>query len=231
MEVPVVVDASGLAEVTTNLDYEVSLDTVDLAIRDLEFTVAGEVATSFWDRVSNAVIPSAWAHPGHYEGGDVTGELLGSFFLQFGGDTPQELGTATLIVGDYHSVNFFFERGKKGALEGHTALLRGIARREDAEVEFSIVLDSPVDRQLVGAPFEARVEEGTQIVAGFRLLVQDSLELDTLFDDVDFIALDEDADGVIDIAPDSTDTASIDAYNHILRRFQTHDHFDLRVQD
>lgn len=231
MKVPIVVDSSGLQTVTTNLEYDVSVDTAEVAIRDLEFSVAGEVHTSLWERMSSALIPSAWAHPGHYEGGDLTGELLGSFSLQFGGDEAQELGTATLLIGNYRSVNFFFERGEAGELKDHTAIMRGVARREDTNVEFRIVLDSPENRRLVGAPFEQRIEEGTEVVAGLRLLVQDPVEGDTLFDDVDFIALDDDADGELVLGPDSPDTASVDAYNLIHRKFQSHDHFDMRVQD
>lgn len=230
VRVPVVVGSSGLETVTTNLDYEVTLESADVAIRDLEFTMKGEVATSLLFRVSEALIRSAWAHPGHYEGGDVTGELLGSFLLHFEADTSQELGTATLLTGNYQAVNFYFDRGQSGLLDGHTALLRGLARRAGTEIQFSVVIDSPAGRQLVGAPFEVRVEEGAELVAALRLLVEDPVEGDTLFDDVDFIALDGDADGDLKFGPDSTDEASVNAHNQIQRRFQTHDHFDVRAE-
>lgn len=231
VEVSVVADSSGIQPVVTNLEYEVSLTAVDVAIRDIEFMVSGEVATSFWDRVSDAVVSKAWAHPGHYQGGDVTGELLGSFVLHFEPDRVQSLGTAILLEGDYHSVNFFFRREEGGILDGHSASLRGTAMRDDAEVQFEIVLDSPDERRLEGAPFEYRVEEGAELVVGLRLLVQDLLEGDTLFDDVDFLALDRDSDGHVDIRADSEEEASISAYNQIHRKLQSHDHFDLRVQN
>lgn len=226
-----VVDSSGLGRVVTNLDYEVSLEAADVAIRDIEFTVSGEVATSFWDRVSDAVVSKAWAHPGHYQGGDVTGELLGAFVLHFEPGAAQTLGTAVLLEGTYHSVNFVFRREAAGILNGHSARLHGTARRDDAEIEFEIVIDSPEDRSLVGAPFEYRVDEGSEIVLGLRLLVQDALEGDTLFDDVDFLVLDDDSDGRVDIAPGSADESSLSAYHQIQRRFQSHDHYEVRIQN
>ncbi len=231
VEVEVVADSSALEPTVTDLGYEISVASADVAVRDIEFTIAGEVHSSLWDRVSSALVPSAFAHPGHYEGGDVTGEMLGDFVLRFGPGGATPLGTATLLVGDYHSVNFYFRRDESAELEGHTAIVRGTASRDEQEIEFEVALDSPEDRRLVGAPFEHLVEEGSKMTVGLRLLLLDPLEEDTLFDAVDFLVLDEDADGRVYIAPDSGDEPSVDAYNQIHRRFQSHDHFDAVARD
>lgn len=228
--VPVVADSSGLEITTSNLGYEITLHAVDLAIRDLEFAIAGEAHSSLWKEISEVIVPTAWAHPGHHQGGDITGELLGSFELRFEPNKTESLGTARLLVGDYRSMNFFFGRGEGEVLDGHTGIMRGSARNEAGDVEFTVVVDSPEDRQLEGVPFEQRVKEGAELVVGLRLLLQDSVDGTTLFDDVDFVLLDGDFDGLVHIEPGADDADTATAYNQIRRRFQTHNHFDVRIQ-
>ena len=79
---------------------------------------------------------------------------------------------------------------------------------------------------------------------GLRFLVQDPFSSPTspktLFDDIDFKALDIDMDGRVDLGPDVVGSqgvpatgadASMDAYrtgyNLIRGRFMTHDHYDM----
>jgi hypothetical protein len=90
-----------------------------------------------------------------------------------------------------------------------------------------VVLDAPEGRRLTGAPFRHAVTESSREPLGLRLLTEDPLEGDSVFDGVDFGALDADADGHVAIGPNSTDEATTDAYHQIRRTFQTHDHFDV----
>ncbi len=232
---PVWVDPSGVTAVNTDLGYRVELTTARVMVSDLAFTIAGEAhSASILRQVSDLIVPRAYAHPGHFQGGDVTGELRGRFELDWL-DGSTTLGTATLLVGSYQSANFTFVRATEAdgvaaadPLMGHTALLSGTATKDAATVEFSVIIDSPEGRQLIGAPFDFELKEASTERLGVRLLTEDPQEGDTLFDGVDFAALDVDGDGQVSIDPASTEAPVVAAYNLLRRTFQTHDHFDVR---
>lgn len=235
VSLPVTVDSSGVQPITTDLGYEVRLTTARVMIEDLQFAIAGEAHTSLWRQLSELVLPTAYAHPGHFSGGDVTGELPGRFQLNWT-DSAAPLGTATLLVGDYQSANFTFIRGTEAdgltaddPLLGHTALLQGVATKGDSQVAFTVLIDSPEGRVLTGAPFQFDLDGDSDAQLGLRLLTQDPYEDDTLMDGVDFSALDTDGDGQLQIGPDAAETATQDAYNQLRRTFQTHDHFDVQA--
>jgi hypothetical protein len=247
VELEIVVDGSGLAEATTDLGWTITFTQAQLAIADVEFTTAGEVHAARGPELGawllGLVLPSAHAHPGHSQGGEIIGELPGEFVLDFVNGDGDSLGFATLIVGDYTAANFMFRRASADELAagellvGHTALLQGKADKQGQVVAFTLLLDSPLDRELVGAPFEATIEAGTQIQLGVRLLDTDPIEGDHLFDGIDFAALDA-ADGtpdgalaLVDPELDPAQSQALDdAYNHVRRDFQTHDLFDIRAR-
>ena len=236
VELPVVIDASGIVPVDTDLGYRVELSKARIAIEDLVFTIAGEAHTaSFWRQVSGFLVGTAHAHPGHYESGDITGELRGSFVLDWFGDAGAEIGLATLLPGAYKSANFTFSRGSTGDLEsddllvGHTAVFAGTATIGSDEVAFTIFVDSPEGRELVGAPCEVSIDESSQGQLRLRFVTIDPLEQDTVLDGIDFVALDADGDGQVQIAPDDADME--EAYNTFRRTFQTHDHFEVRYDE
>lgn len=231
VELQVLQDSEGLVAVTTDLGYTVELEQATVVVEDLRFALAGEAHASFWRSVSSLVVPEAHAHPGHYQGGEITGELPGHFVLRFAPGKSQELAKATLLVGQYQSANFTFahasadEAGRDEALAGRTAVLRGKATSELGETTFEVAINSPAGRELLGIPFEYEVKEGSKDQLVFRLLTQDPLEDDTLFDGVDFVALDADGDGAVEITATADNAAIVAAHNTIRRVFQTHDHF------
>ena len=231
VELPVVTDGAGLGVVTSDLGYEVELSSASLAADGLKFTIAGEAHVSLWQRLSDIVVPVARAHPGHFQGGEVTGELPGHFVLRFVPGEVHELGVATLLAGTYHAVNLGLSYASSDdvdagdPLAGHTAVLSGTATKDGAQVEFQVVIDSPEGRELVGIPFEEEIASSTQQTLALRFNPLDPLEMDTLFDGVDFAALDADADGRVELDPRAADEATAAAYNLIRRVFQTHDHF------
>lgn len=248
VEVEIVVDGSGLGVSATDLGWTIEFEQARLALANLEFTTAGEVhATRALDPggwLLGLVMASAHAHPGHYQGGEIIGELPGDHLLDFIGGEGASLGFATLIVGDYTAANFGFRRARADELPegdplvGHTALLSGTASKAGEVVGFSIFIDAPIDRELVGAPFEYTLDEQATLVLGVRLLDTDPYEGDHLLDGIDFAALDA-ADGAIDgaivlldpeLEPNQPD-ALTDAYNQIRRDFQTHDLFDIEPRD
>lgn len=237
VELRVVADAVELVPVTTDLGYAVDLSAASIAIDNLKFTVAGETHASLGRWLSELLLPPAHAHPGHFQGGEVTGELRGHFVLRFAPGEVQTLGTATLLVGTYKSVNLTLSRADAESVEegdpvaGHTAVLSGTAAREDANIAFDVVMDSPEGRELVGIPFEEEVTADTRNALALRFGPLDRLEMDTLFDGIDFALLDADGDGYVSIDPAATDEAIVDAYNTIRRAFQSHDHFVVRSGD
>ena len=237
VEMAVAADSSAVATVTNDLGYEIELTEARAAVENFAFTIAGEAHTaSLWQKVSDFLIPTAYAHPGHFQGGDVTGELRGRFVLNWLPQSSAELGTATLLAGVYKSANFAFVHASSDdgvasadALLGHTAVLRGRATRGTTSVEFVALIDSPDGRELIGAPFEFEVKEDSSERLGVRLATQDPLEGGTLFDGLDFAMLDSDGDGQIAIEETSGEMAIVDAYNQLRRTFQTHDHFDIKT--
>lgn len=236
VELPVVVSASGITPVTTDLGYEVEVTSARVVIHDIAFTVAGEIHTaSLWRTLSDAILPTAHAHPGHYQGGEVTGELRGNFVVNWTADDGRELGVATLIAATYNAANFTFGRGSaedlgdEDPLVGHTAVLSGAATRGGQTTTFTIIVDSPKDRELVGAPFEATLGADAAGTLNLRFNTVDVLEGDTVFDAIDFSALDADSDGVVVIEPGVAEVE--DAYNTFRRVFQTHDHYSIELQE
>ena len=233
VELPVVADASRLEPVTTDLGYEVELSEVRIMVKDFTFAIAGEAHTSsLLHRSYQWLVPDVWAHPGHYQGGDITGEFPGRFLLDWFED--DELGRASLLVGHYTSANFFFVRANESDVAseddlilGHTALLRGTAIRDEQQIAFLALLDSPDDRQLVGVPFDFDLKENSEVALHVQLETVDTLEGDTLFDGLDFQALDDNSDGKVEISPAGETEALLDAYNLLRRTLQTHDHFEV----
>lgn len=230
---PVVVDNRGMTPVQTDLGYDVTLSQARLVVDDLEFTIAGEAHTSIWQRLGDLMVPQAHAHPGHYQGGDVTGELRGHFILDLIAGNPAPLGVAELIVGTYQASNFTFGHATAAdglpegdPLIGHTAHLLGQAAKDGASHAFRIEIDAPVDRQLVGAPFQVAIDASSQLTLGFELMTIDPLEGDTLFDGIDFGALPV-SDGAVELTATSGDRAVVDAYDNLRRTFLTHDHFKI----
>lgn len=235
---PVVVDNRGMTPVSTDLGYDVSLSEARLVVDDFEFTIAGEAHTaSLWQQLADGlgelVVPSAHAHPGHYQGGDVTGELPGHFILDLIAGNPAPLGMAELIVGTYQAANFTFGKATEAdglpagdPLIGHTAHLVGRAIKGGVEHTFRIEIDAPDDRQLVGAPFEAALDESTPVTLGFELMTLDPLEGDTLFDGIDFGALPL-ANGAVELKSTSGERSVVDAYDNLRRTLLTHDHFKI----
>ena len=143
--------------------------------------------------------------------------------------------SATLIAATYSASNFTFDRGSPeqlGAgdpLVGHTAIISGTATKDATTVAFTIIVDSPEGRKLVGAPFEADVGQDATGALSLRFNTLDPLEGDGLFDAIDFSALDADGDGELVIEPDVPDVE--DAYDAFRRVFQTHDHYSIHFRE
>lgn len=250
IELPVTVGPLASEAVATDLGYGVQLTEARMVVSELQFALSGELhAASLPQRLHRWMIPEAQAHPGHYQGGDVTGELPGRFLLDWSSGERQVLGRATLLVGAYASANLTFARGQADdgldeddELLGHTALLRGEATKDGQTLRFLALIDSPQDRQLVGVPFKSsdgpgqdepyrfEATEGSEESLVLMLQPHDALQGNGLFDGLDFLALDTDSDGQVRIVPDAEEDAVTDAYNLLRRNLQTHDSYALVPQ-
>lgn len=237
VSLPVVAADDGILPCTNDLGWAVSLDEARVTLGDLEFTIEGEThaagPSAAWVRVAQRVggllVPSASAHPGHQAGGEVTGALPGDFAADL--IAGMDLGVAVLLAGDYHGVNFSFRQaGTADGLDpddplvGHTAMLSGTAAKDGATIVFSAVLDVGPGTRMVGGPFDLAVREDTGATLALTLYTVDPSENDTLFDGLDFGALDADGDGVLAIGPGEA------AHNILAKMLVRHDHWGIQVR-
>ncbi len=222
LTVPVVAAGGAFAPFTTDLGYRVELASVRLSLSDLAFTAAGEAHATRSRGLLDWLSPSARAHPGHYQAGEVVGELNGVFDVSWGiAEDAMAMGDADLIAIRYEALNFVFGQGLEP--EGHTAELVGAATRDGRTVSFVIRIAAPAGRALVGAPFEADLAGADAGVIAFSFFPVDPLEGDTVLDGLDFLAWVGPADTELVVAPEVAEVE--DAYNLVRRTFLTHDHF------
>lgn len=233
VSVPVRVDARDLQPLETDRGYRVELSEARLVARDLRFAVAGEEHAS--SGLLDWLVPKAYAHPGHYVGGDVTGELLGQFVTSWLPEAQAPLGLATLLEGEYRSASFAFGRATASLglattdpLVGHSAVLRGSATRSGIRRAFLAVLDISPEYAPVGMPFAAGVSAEAPLAIGFELLPREPLEQGTLFDGIDFARLPTDADGVVTLSPASQNAALIGAYERLSEALRSPGHFRMQ---
>lgn len=227
VELPVEIASEGLSRVTSDTGHDIEIDRFRVALRDIQFTIGGEVESA------SKAGDQAYKHPGHAQAGEVTGELPGDFVVDWT-DDGAELGVASLIAGDYDAVNFTFRRADASdglaaddPLLGHTFHIEGTADDGSGPVRFQAVLDVNDDTQMTGAPFDASITEsgsaGGEGAVRLQVLLDDPFEDDTLFDGIDFTTLtlvDDGAGGArVVIAPDQTE------HNILRRAAQTHDHY------
>ncbi|MDJ0762094.1 MAG: hypothetical protein QNJ97_03820 [Myxococcota bacterium] len=228
---PLTSRGTGLEPCITDLGWRVQVSTFRLAVRDFEFTIEGETHAKRWLPIKRLLVPEAMAHPGHDGGGDVTGELLGDFLLDLVGSNGQSLGNAALLEGDYHGANLAFRSAglmdglnSDDPIFGHTAYLAGTAQKNDLLLAFTAVIDVSPDTQMVGGLFNLKVREDTVATLVFEVLTTDPAEGDTLFDGIDFSALDADGDGAASIVPGQA------AHNMLMKTLIRHDHYQIAVQ-
>lgn len=231
IQLAVSVSNAGMSDLTNDLGYSVSVAEFRVALQDVEFTIGGEIHASLFRSLSRAAICEAFAHPGHPAGGDVTGEMLGSFLADFVSDNGEVLGEATLLPGDYNSVNLFFRLAgtddglaQDDPLLNHTALIAGTAGDSDGSMDFVALVDIAEGTQMVGGTFDMKVAEGSGEALGLAVYTIDPFEGDTLFDGVDFRALDGDGDGMVEIFPGD------EAHDSLMKALVRHDHWGVEVE-
>lgn len=217
VELPVNTAAAAFAPATTDLGYVVSVEEMQAAVSTIQFTIEGEMHQDV------TTPPGTIAHPGHYAGGEVTGELPGDFILNWNGQPHDPLGMGTLIVGDYKGANFSFRTAiatdNVPTLTGHAIHLAGTIAKDATTKPFDLLIDVEVDTAIVGAVFEDVIAKTSTETLAITFYPTDPYENDTPFDDVDFFSLPTTAAGAIEIRPGS------ETHNIIRRVLTTHDHY------
>lgn len=233
VEMPVVVDASGTGDFTNAEGYTIHITTWRVAFDNVEFTTGGEMHASLMRSLHDFFVPTAFAHPGHYAGGEITGEMDGRFVVDWLAD-GKSLGTATMLEGDYQGANFVFTRATiddvvpDDPLLGHTMQIAGTATKDGTTWTFSGLIDEEEGKRVVGLPigdeFEAGsvtphfvLHSGDDATLGLQLVFVDPFEMDTAFDNLDFAAMDEDGDGDYVFMPGEI------PYNLMVKQLQVHD--------
>lgn len=218
---------------TTDDDTTIHLTEARMALATLEFTTEGELhaRAGVLPALHELVVPTAYAHPGHSAGGEVAGELVGRYVVDFL-DAGQTLGQATLLSADYSGANFTFAKAEAAdGLEtddpilGHTFMLVGTAARDGVEVEFVAYVAQDDDREIIGLPLEFTATEDTTATLGLRFDPVDAIEGDSIFDGVDVVALDDDDDGFVELSEEQNS----EAWATLRRNLQVHDHYAVEV--
>jgi hypothetical protein len=228
---PVVSDGGGIEICENGEGWTVELTALRIAIRNLEFTIEGEIHAALLLSFSEFFVPSAFAHPGHASGGDVTGELTGDFIVDLFALKDQYMGEGDLLTGNYHGMNLYFRKASEAdgldagdPLLGHTVYMAGRATKGTQDIEFTAVLDELEENtQMVGGPFELDVFEDTSATLVLRVYTRDPVENDTVFEGLDFGKLDDDDDGVVTISPGD------EAHNVLIKTLERHDHWGVTV--
>ena len=170
--------------------WTVALDSAQLAAANLELTILGEThlaqPTKRWPALVWSLFGgTARAHPGHYAGGEVTGEVVGPFVVNYGGAGTEALARGEALAGDYNGANLTFTHAD--TLAG--ASIRLVGRATDAggtEVSFDAALDLDEGVQVVGLPYDANLGAGEVHRLSLVLRVHDDETGGHLFDGIDF---------------------------------------------
>jgi hypothetical protein len=229
VKLPVVTGNDEIIEVTNDEGWTVSLSEFQLAIENIEFTIEGETHASK-ETISDWLIPSACAHPGHSAGGDVVGELPGRALFDM--QKPTSLGKASLLTAEYTGMNLHFrtadERDGLAAdapVLGHTAYLSGTATKGDVLIDFTALIDVEPDTEMIGGPFEAVIDADAEGTLSLEVFTRDPSEQDTLFDGLAFDTLDDDEDRAVAIAKGSA------AHNILMKTLIRHDHYGVMFNE
>lgn len=156
---------------TNRLGYEIELSQAELRIEQLVFYEGPPLFS-----LADLLVPSAYAHPGHYEEGGALAELLDPVAVDLLAG-PTYLGRAGGVTGDYGSAEVTVS----------TIRVAGTATKDGATTSFSasITLDEPIRGVAVGETIEASSGE-----------LDMSVDVSRWLDRADFAAL---ADGPMPI--------------------------------
>ena len=202
----VVTDGSELGSFVTELGFEVELDSVEIAIERVEFTVGGEAhEDGVAQKMRRWLVPDALAHPNHSAGGEVAGEVAGPVLLRWRSGEIEVVGDGEFLSGQYAGYNLHLGDGLEGSdvAPGTMARLRGVARRDGEEVAFDLAVDTVDEATIYGGVFGGAIPgDGGQSVA-LQFMPVDSQSGRTFFDDIDLGKLPVNDQGLAEVRPNT----------------------------
>lgn len=210
VSVPVRVAAHDPAPSMNDLGWTVTLTEARVMAADFALRVGDEQHASLLTPLTRLLLPSAHAHPGHGAGGEIVGELLGRFVLDFAAPEPVAVGDATALLGPLSALDFTLVNATvddlataDDPLAGAAAVLAGTATSDESAVSFVARLVVDEDRPVEAIPLAQAVSltEGENPSLDLALVLEDPFEPDHFFDGVDFGALALDDDGVAYLGP------------------------------
>lgn len=219
------VDGDSPREVTTDEGWTVLLDEARLGMADLRFRRGGEAHASWITPISRWLLPSAHAHPGHTVGGEVVGEALGTYAVDFFAASDEPFAEASTLAADADALDFMFASLDVTGAPGAAAVFTGTATRGDAAVRFEAFIVQDDGRRVDGVPLALDVrDQGATDIALALLLESDAGA--SLFDSVDFAALPYPrADDVARVEPGTAE------HNRIRNALQSFEHYRATVRD
>ncbi len=123
--------------------YQISFDEVELQLAQIQFYEGAPLFERAVDMAWQIIgIPSAYAHPGHYEEGAALAELLQIPALDLMSG-PTEIGWAEGVTGDYRSAVL-------GLAPGMTVRLAGTVQKDGVQIPFEVELN--LEHELQGVP-------------------------------------------------------------------------------
>jgi hypothetical protein len=198
---------SAVRTFTTSNGWQVTLDAAAVAFGPVYFAenpppraARWTAPSSWWAGLAALVVPQAHAHAGdnQFNGGQVFAEIAEFVVVDALADAGVDFDDVGAVGGRVRSweVNLPAAAVEVGApLFGHQAFARGTATKDGVVVVFAggTTPESDARRRVQGLPVDAAIGDGATITV--------RAHPEAWFDGIDFAALvDEDGDGVVDIA-------------------------------
>ncbi len=144
--------------------YTVDLTRAELRVSRLAFFEGDPLFTKSWpQRLGDLLVPSAYAHPGHYTPGEALADLLVEQTFDLLRTGVQSWGTADGVTGDYASAEL-----NLGAGGAASVTLEGTATGPGGEIPFIARLDEA--QEIIGLAAGFVVDERPfEVVVNFEL--------------------------------------------------------------
>ncbi len=131
--------------------WTIDLSSARLNVGPVRFFTGKVLLSRPWRKPLDWLLPSAHAHPGHYQPGDALAELLTAAPVD-GGGAPVRIGDASGTTGEYGSVELTFPTSSAGGAAGRSVALAGTAVKAGQTVRFELELDA--QKVIEGVRFE-----------------------------------------------------------------------------
>lgn len=174
---------------TNSLGYEVWIHQADFLVETTYFTREGEVHLAKRWLPS---LPSAFAHPGHTQGGEIVGETQGIHLITFNHESNL-VAEATLLRGAIEAGDITLRnRAEDDEIDrlpvGASIRLVGSAFRGDQAWPFDLSFGHSERTTIIGIPVETILPTGQSLQMHFDTVIYGENAEASIFDNIDFAA-------------------------------------------